>query len=1118
MEIPEGSKFCKECGRKLDSVCIHCGIRIPADTKFCFDCGYDQRHSADISKIDYRQPRSYTPKHLIDKILTSRTAIEGERKTVTILFADVAGSTAMFEKLDPEVVHEVMDGCFRIILDNVHRFEGSVNQFRGDGVMALFGAPIAHEDHAQRACHAALAIQNSLKPYSHKLQQRYGLYFAMRIGLHSGPVVVAAIGDDLRMDYTAQGDTANIAKRMESSAEPGGVLVSNHTFRLARDFFSFAPPELLSLKGKSTSLATYRLLQATKIQSRIAASTARGLTRFVGRDHELECLKDAFKKVQSGEGQIVSLVGEAGVGKSRLLLEFRRCIPKGERFYLEGQCLHYGGVMPYLPVLDMIRTFIGIKEGEKEQTIQNGLQTRIIELGENLAHTIPPLQELLSIAVEDDTFAGLEPEQKRKKTFDAIRDLLVQGSQNLPLILALEDMHWIDRTSQEFLDYLVNWLPRTKILLLLLYRPEYIHQWSTKSYYQKIGVNQLSTPYSAVLVGALLNGGEVVPELRELILSRASGNPLFLEELTQTLLENGSIVKKDNHFVLTRDVAGLQVPDTIQGIITARMDRLEDSLKRIMQVASVIGREFAFRILETIADMKADLKSQMINLQGLEFIYEKRLFPELEYIFRHALVREVAYNSLLLARRKEIHEKIGQAIEKLYPGRLEEFCEVLSYHYLLSENSAKAFEYLKRSALKAVRNNSLAEGVQFFIEAFSALSQMVSTKANKKEQIDLVLAMRGTMTRFGYPAEYLPLLQKAEKLAEEMSDVVKKLQLRSAMGVYFIYKGGDPIRGWKYLEECFQQGGITEDVSLMVPIGFDLCTSSLLSGDFQRVNKIAPIMVDMIERCRAEPNIYQRHLGVYARILAQLAISTTGAGDIAGADQLFNKALYVARQSGKRACEAYCQWAYGLSLAFNGDGDKAIHLLEGCIKSLEETQTVILMGSAWSWLGFAHCTMGRAEIGVELTKKGLKIQTELGVPFWRSTCHFLCSFACFHVGNMGEALRHAELSQQFSLENKEKQVHAISKAWLGRVLAGYDPMHVESAEEVLLEAIRETEELGLPHESAIGYLWLAQANIEADRREKGLFYLHTASAMFQEMGMGHHLAKAKEILARFERM
>ena len=643
-----------------------------------------------------------------------------------------------------------MDGCFRLLMDEIHRYEGTINQFRGDGVMALFGAPIAHEDHAQRACHAALSIQKSLEPYSERLKREYGADFKMRIGLNSGPVVVGSIGDDLRMDYTAQGDTANLAARMESNAEPGGILVSKHIYRQAKEFFEFEPIGEIHVKGKEEPVEAYRLIKPTEVETRIAASAAKGLTRFVGRTREIETLKEAFEKVQSGEGQVVGIVGEAGVGKSRLLLEFRNLLPQDDYRYFEGRCLHYGGSMPYLPILDVTRSFIGVKEGEQEHVIRQKLKERILGLDENLRHIIPPFQELLSLKVDDEEFAKLEPKQKREKTFEAIRDLLIRGSQDRPLVLVVEDLHWIDKTTEEFLGYMIGWLPKTRILLLLLYRPEYTHQWGSKSYYSMIGVGQLSTSTSAELVAAILEGGDVVPELRELILNRAAGNPLFMEELTHALLQNGSIQKKDDRFVLTRDVSSVQVPDTIQGIIAARMDRLEESLKRIMQVAAVIGREFAFRILETITEMKEELKSGLVNLQGLEFIYEKSLFPDLEYIFRHALVQEVAYNSLLINRRKEIHEKIGRAIESLYPQRLEEFCEMLAYHYSKSGNLAKAYEYLKESAEKAVRSDATFEAVRFYKEAMEVLSQLPQTDENKREQIELVLAMQVPVRRIGY--------------------------------------------------------------------------------------------------------------------------------------------------------------------------------------------------------------------------------------------------------------------------------------------------------------------------------------------------------------------------------
>ena len=774
-ENPGTRKFCKECGAKLLLVCPKCRFENAPGDKFCGECGYPLKPTEEASPINYLEPQSYTPKHLADKILTTRSAIEGERKLVTVMFADVAGFTSMSEKLDPEDVHRIMDGCCRILVDEIHRFEGTIGEFRGDGVMALFGAPIAHEDHAQRACHAALAIQQALVPYSEEVKRKYGMDFKMRIGLNSGTVVVGAIGDDLRMDYTAMGDTTNLAARMESSAEPGSILVSANTHRLAREFFEFASLDTLQVKGKQEPVEAYRLLRPTEVDTRIGASVARGLTRFVGRSREIETLREAFAKVQSGEGQVMGLVGEAGVGKSRLLLEFRNLLPQRRYTYLEGQCLHYGGSMPYLPLLDVLRSFLGVKEGEPEQVIRQKLKERILGLDENLRDLIPPFQELLSLQVEDEAYGKLEPKQKREKTFEALRDLLIRGTRDRPLVLVVEDLQWIDKTTEEFLTYMIGWLPRTRILLLLLYRPEYVHQWGSKSYYSMIGVGQLSTGTSAELVGAILEGGEVVPELKELILSRAAGNPLFMEELTQTLLENGSIRRKGDRFVLTRDIASAQVPDTVQGIIAARMDRLEESLKRIMQVASVIGREFAFRLLETITEMKENLKSGLVNLQGLEFIYEKSLFPDLEYIFRHALVQEVAYNSLLIKRRKEIHEKIGRAIEQLYPERLEEFCEMLAYHYSKSGNPAKAYEYLKKSAEKAVRNDAVVEAVRFYREALEVLCQLPSTEENQREQIALVLAMGIPWRRIGYSVDYLPLLQKAETLADALGDDKKSV-------------------------------------------------------------------------------------------------------------------------------------------------------------------------------------------------------------------------------------------------------------------------------------------------------------------------------------------------------
>jgi class 3 adenylate cyclase/tetratricopeptide (TPR) repeat protein len=1114
-EIPEGSKFCPECGTKIDLTCPGCGKSIPPGSKYCLECGYSLYPPAspeEIPKIDYQHPQSYTPKHLAEKILTTRSAIEGERKIVTVMFADVTGFTAISEKLDPEDVHAVMDGCFKILMDEIHRYEGTINQFTGDGVMALFGAPIAHEDHAQRACYAGLAIQHALTPYSQKLKENYGIDFKMRIGLNSGAVVVGTIGDDLRMDYTAQGDTANLASRMESSAEPGSVLATENTYRLSKAFFAFNPPESLRLKGKFEAVNAHKLIGTTGVKTRIAASTARGLTRFVGRNHELETLNEAFARVQTGEGQVAGLVGEAGVGKSRLLLEFRRALPRGESTYLEGRCLHYGGVIPYLPILDVLRFFFGVKEGEHEPVIKQKLGDRIRALGSDLMHVIPAFQDLLSLTVEDAVFAGLEPKQKREMTFEAIRDLLIRGSQERPLILAVEDLHWIDRTTEEFLNYMIGWLPRTRILLLLMYRPEYTHPWSGKSYYRLINMGQLSSGNSAELVAAILEGGDVAPELRDLILGRASGNPLFMEELTHTLVENGSIQKKKNRFVLTRNLSSIDVPDTIQGIIAARMDRLAEGPKKIMQLASVIGREFAFRILESISDIQADLKSALTNLQGLEFIYEKSLFPELEYIFRHALVQEVAYNSLLITRRKEIHEKIGRAIEHLYPDRLDEFCEILAFHYVTSGNTEKAYAYLKRSAKKAIRNNSLQECVRFFNEAMGILSQLPPTEENKREQIELVLSFQMPVRRIGYSDDYLFMLEKVEKLAEEVSDNKGRLQIQSIMGIYYILKGNDPELGWKYLEGCAEHHEIVQDTESMISTGCDLCMSCIVSGEWQRIIHIAPGIIGLIESCRKKGNFFGTSR--YPWVLAMLGLSMAGSGDMENGLHFLERALTSAQKSNHSGKMGIVEWSYGSMLALKGDGEKAVEHLQNAVKYLEESQSVLMLGVAWAFLGFATCLSGKPDTGVEMTEKGLKIHSDLKIPWWISYCHWFCSYAQFGMGKLQEAHKHAALALQFSMVNNERQVQGLSNVWIGRLAVKIDPMEIAGAEQQILKGIALLEELKNKTHYSLGYLWLGEAYTEAGRHEAALKTLKKTETLLREMGMDYWLGKAQEAQAK----
>jgi class 3 adenylate cyclase/tetratricopeptide (TPR) repeat protein len=1108
-----GAKFCKECGNKLELTCPQCENAYTPGAKFCDECGHDlQAPKKEAPLIAYDQPQSYTPKHLADKILTTRASIEGERKVVTVLFADVANSTAIFEKFDPEDVHQVMDGCFRILMDEIHRYEGTVNQFRGDCVMALFGAPLAHEDHAQRACFASLCIQRAMKGYSEDMRARFGLEFKMRIGLNSGLVVVGSIGNDLRMDYTADGDTANLASRMESLAKPDTVLVSGNTYNLAENYFEFEPLGKVQVNGKAVPQEAYVLLRPSDIRTRIAASADRGLTRFVGRTRELETIKEAFNKAGSGQGQVVGIVGEAGVGKSRLLFELRSVLPRGGYTYFEGHCLHYGGSMPYLPILDVFRSYVGIKEGEQESIIKKKMNDRILGLDETLKSAIPPLEEFLSLKIEDEEYAKLEPKKKKERTFESIRDLLIRGSQERPLILAIEDLHWIDKTSEEFLGYMIRRLPNTRILLILLYRPEYTHAWGSKSYYSKIGVDQFSSNTSKELVRAILDGVDVMPELRDLILSRASGNPFFMEELTHSLLENGSILKKDDQYVLSAKASDIQVPDTIQGIIATRMDRLEESLKRIMQVASVIGREFAFPILHAITEMKDDVKSHLLNLQGLEFIYEKNLFPELEYVFKHALTQEVAYNSLLLKRRKEIHAKIGRAIEELYAERLEEFYERLAYHYSKSDSLEKAWRYSRLSGEKAEGTSSHREGCDFYKRAIDLLNKLPETAENKKEKMKVISLILPPLAFLGFPEGSLGILQQGEQLSKELGDERRLAKLYNAMGIYYSHKG-DPQLGMKYSENAFKAARKNQDIELMPPLAFGLSISYAQTGEFYKIVDMAPDTIALIEKTGRETDSFSMGWNPYSLLCS---FCGHGMGNLGAFDEgkaFLEKGLRNATKMNDLTALGLVEIQYGRFYLAKGDWEPSKEHFEKGIKYNEEANWVFGSAVSFLGLGYACAMLGDRETGKRHVEKGLEIQRDSGAEVFLSLAHFHLGWIHLDLGDLKNARSLAEEALRLSQKNNEKLIEGGAWVLLGTILGKTVPLEINKAEGCILKGIEIYKELKTKANYPLGHLYLGELYLNEGKNEKAIDNLKKAEGMFREMGMDYWLGKAQEVLA-----
>ena len=1111
-ENREGVKFCEDCGAKMEVKCPSCGAFIAMGKRFCGECGHDLRKPKEAPSVDYSEPQSYTPKHLADKILTTRSSIEGERKLVTVFFADVANYTSVSEKLDPEEVHQIMDGVFKILMDEIHKYEGTINQFTGDGVMALFGAPVAHEDHAQRACYAALSIQNTLEAYGDKIEKDTRVEFKMRVGLNSGPVIVGAIGDDLRMDYTAVGDTTNLGSRMESMAKPGTILVSGNTHRLVRSFFEFESLGKVEVKGKKEPQDAFELIKAGEVATRIGASIAKGLTRFVGRKNSMAALLDAFDRVKSGSGQVVGLLGEAGVGKSRLLLEMRNMLPQGEYIYLEGRCLQYGGSMAYLPVLDILRSYFDIKEGDREFLIKKKMEEKVLDLDVKLKGVIPPFQSLLSLKVDDEDFSKLEPKEKREKTFEAIRDILVRGSQERPLILTVEDIHWIDKTSEEFLNYMIGWLPNTPIMLLLLYRPEYTHPWGSKSYYTKVGLDQLGTTSSGELVKAILEEGDVAPELRQLILNRAAGNPLFMEEFTHTLLENGSIERKDEKYILRGKASDIQVPDTIQGIISARLDRLEDNLKRTMQVASVIGRDFAFRILQTITGMREELKSYLLNLQGLEFIYEKNLFPELEYIFKHALTQEVAYNSLLLKRRKEIHARIGRAIEELYAERLEEFYEMLAYHYSKSDNLEKACRYSRLSGEKAEGNYSHREAFDFYEDAIDLLNKLPETAESKKEKLDVVGLIVTALALLGFPEESLGLLQEGERLSKELGDERRLAKFYNAMGMYYSHRG-DPQLGMKYSEAAFKEARKNRDIELMVPLAFGLSTAYNPAGEYYKIADMAPDVIDLIEKAEREFDFFSLGINPYSLLCSYCGENMGFLGAFDEGKTFLEKGLGNATKMNDLIALGFVEMQYGYFYITKGDWGLSKEHFEKGIKHSEEAKYAFLSALSWSSLGYACAMLGDPVTGKRHAEKGLGIHRDSGVEMLLSLTYSQLGQIHLDLGDLKNARSLAEEALRLSQKNNEKLIEGWSWLLLGTIMGKAEPLKINKAEGCILKGIEICKKLRTKTYYSLGYLYLGELYLNAGKKEKAINKLKKAEGMFREMGMDYWLGKTQEVLA-----
>ena len=774
--------------------CPQCGTANPAGQKFCDGCssplvvkgGPTHRNEAAP-----REPRAYTPKHLADRILQSKSALEGERKQVTVLFADVKGSMELAERIGAEEWHAILDRFFQILTEGVHRFEGTVNQYTGDGIMALFGAPIAHEDHAQRACYAALHLSDELRSYANELRRSKGFNFSVRMGLNSGEVVVGKIGDDLRMDYTAQGHTVGLAARMEETAEPGKVYVTEHTAALVSGYFHLEDLGRFDVHGSREPVRVHELQGVGRLRTRLDVSRSRGFSRFVGRAEETQVLEAALARAEQGQPQIVGIIGEAGVGKSRLCFEFlERCRARKLMTY-ETHGVAHGKFIPLLPMLSLFRTFFGIGEQDSDATARERIAGRLLLLDEAFRHVLPLMFDFLGVADPEAPAPLMDPEARERQLIGAVRGVVQARAQRETTVVLLEDLHWFDGGSEAFLEPLLDLIPGVRTLIVVNFRPGYHAEWMQSSYYQQVPLTPLGPEAITELLRDLVGSDPSAAGLADLIRERTGGNPFFTEEMVQALVESGHLEGSKGAYRLTQPVEDVAVPETVQAVLAARIDRLAEREKQVLQSAAVIGKTFAEAILEQVVELpKPELADALHRLKNADFIYEQTLYPVAEYAFKHPLTHDVALQSQLQGRRRRVHAAIAQAIEADGQGRLDKHAALLAHHWEGAGEALIAARWHRRAA-ERVGLNQPAEGFSHWRK----VRELLTAAPDSPESDELGAIARSQMifvgARVGAAEEEMKeLFREGSELARRGGHDAALARLSSSYGTFLYLSTG----------------------------------------------------------------------------------------------------------------------------------------------------------------------------------------------------------------------------------------------------------------------------------------------------------------------------------------
>ena len=1112
-ETPPRSDFCIVCGRRLGLTCASCATELPSHSKFCHRCGVPVP-SESVAGSRIKSPESYIPRHLAEQINTSRASIEGERKQVTVLFADMKGSMELLAERDPEEAGNILDPVLERMMEAVHRFEGTVNQVMGDGIMALFGAPVAHEDHAIRACYAALRIRESVNSYAEDLQRTGAPPVYVRVGVNSGEVVVRSIGNDLRMDYTAIGQTVHLAARMEQIAKPGSILITGETLRMVEGYIAVRSLGPILVKGLNEAVDAYEVTNAGAVRTRLQRSAARGFTRFVGRADEMTRLQDALDQAKAGHGRVVAVGGEPGVGKSRLLFEFLHSHRTDGCLILESGTAQYRKTTPYLPIVDLLHVYFQIEAWDDSRRIREKISGKLATLDESLMTTLPVFLALMDAAVEEPRGRVLEVPLRRQQTIEACQRLFLCESRVEPFCLVIEDLHWTDSETQAFIEALIEQLPSARILLLVSYRPEHQAEWISSNQSLSLWIDPLPPASAEALLTALLGDGQDLQPLKRMLIGLTNGNPFFIEETVRNLVETDVLAREGPAYRMVKPLPTIPVPSTVQAVLAARVDRLGAAEKTVLQIGSVIGNTMSFALLQAIANKPEEEFQRLINrLMTAEFISPISLFPELEYSFKHALTHEVVYEGLLHEHRRRLHVGILGAIERLYADRLPEHIERLAYHAYRGQLWEQAVTYLGQAGRKAAALSALQDARTLFEQALEAVSKLPPSVSTLERAFQIRLELRPVLNLLGEVRQALERLREAEGLAEQLDDDRRRGQVSAFMTNVHALIGE--------LDEALASGSkavaiarALEDLDLRITATTYLAHAHYLRGEYAwavdlTTDNLAALPAERVHDFfggTSPPAVYDRMWLVMS--LAQL-------GRFAEATAHASEAIRLAAPM-QHAFTLGVAYRAASTLAFlRGDWAQARALIERWL-SVVRTGNVVLqlpravVSSAWVLARFGETSeaLNSLREGEQLLER----HAARGLIHSLGWDYYSLGRAYLLLGRIDEARVLGERAVEFSSRHPGFAAHSLHL--LGDVATYHDRVYGEVGEALYTRARVLADQLGMRPLVAQCHLGLGRLHARTNRSRTAREHVERAISMHREMDMPFWLVESEEALKR----